>query len=419
MVDRDDDSAPAPHRKLRTVCCLVLVVLGLLLAPVAVAGAWARGQLVDSGRFVATFAPLAAEPHVQDFVAAQLSDRAVQQLDPSRRVAELFDTLQDGSLPPRAAAGIGLLEAPTVAGLENLIENTAQRLVTSPQFADLWAASLRLSHRQVTRVLDDDPRALADLSTDGVLSLRLDPVYDALRVRLVERGLPFAERLVGGAPQAVPILHADALGLVQAVYDAAVIGGFWLPWAVLVLLAAGVLIAVSPRRALSGMAAAFAVVFGLMSVGIWVGRTAFVSAIAPATMPPDVAGAIFDQVSALMSAAVVALTVLGALIAVGTWMAGPARPARALRDVAGAGFASIRSALDAHGGDTGRVGAVVERWRHAIVSVAVLLGLAGLVATRPVSVAGVVWLVVGLILLLVAIELIRRPAAADDLTEPV
>lgn len=29
------------------------------------------------------------------------------------------------------------------------------------------------------------------------------------------------------------------------------------------------------------------------------------------------------------------------------------------------------------------------------------------------------WLVVGLILLLVAIELIRRPAEADDLTEPV
>lgn len=127
---------------------------------------------------------------MQDFVAVQLSDRAVQQLDPSRRVAELFDTLQDGSLPPRTAAGIGLLEALTVAGLENLIENTARRLVTSPQFADLWAASLRLSHRQVTWVLDDDPRALADLSTDGVLSLRLDPVYDALRVRLVERVCP-------------------------------------------------------------------------------------------------------------------------------------------------------------------------------------------------------------------------------------
>lgn len=57
MADRDDDSAPAPHRKPRTACCLVLVVLGLLLAPVAVAGAWARGQLVDSDGFVATFAP--------------------------------------------------------------------------------------------------------------------------------------------------------------------------------------------------------------------------------------------------------------------------------------------------------------------------------------------------------------------------
>lgn len=158
-------------------------------------------------------------------------------------------------------------------------------------------------------------------------------------------------------------------------YDAAVIGGFWLPWAVLALLAAGALIAVSPRRALSGTAAAFAVVFGLMSVGIWVGRTAFVSAIAPATMPGDVAGAIFDQVSALMSAAVVALTVLGALIAVGTWMAGPARPGQ-------------RAPLRGRGGlRVDPVGARCARRRHRAGG----RGggaMAGLVATRPVSVAG-------------------------------
>ncbi|UQE74138.1 hypothetical protein MYK68_15590 [Gordonia sp. PP30] len=403
-------AAPRSHRGLRTTACLVLAVVALLLTPVAVVGTWARLQMVDANRFVSTFGPLASDPDMQKFLTETVSDRIEQQLDLPARVGELFDSIQDSGMPPRAASAVGLLEAPTVAGLRGFIDNTVERVVTSDRFADLWAASLRLSHQHVVAVLEDDPKALAELSDDGVLSLRLDPVIDAVKQQLAGLGLPFVDRIqITNQIGNIPIVRSRSLGLARTVYTTAVIGGYWLPWVVLALLAGAVLIAVSPRRALSGVAAAFAVVCGFLIFGLWIGKTAFVHAVSPRQVPGAVADVLFTQVTTVMQATVVALTVFGALVAIAAWFAGPARPARAMREVAIGGFGLLRGALDAHGGDTGRVGAWVQRWRFTVVTLAVIGGCVALVAARPVTLGSVVWFVVGLSVLVVAIELIRRP----------
>ena len=54
-----------------TLLAIVLITVGALLAPVAVVSAWAHNQLTDTSYFVDTFAPLADDPAVQDFVAAE------------------------------------------------------------------------------------------------------------------------------------------------------------------------------------------------------------------------------------------------------------------------------------------------------------------------------------------------------------
>src|SRR5215204_6720973 len=67
-------SARPPRRgRGRTAGAIVLVLIGLLLAPVAVVSAWARLQLVDGDRFVATFAPLAEDPAVQAFLSDEVT----------------------------------------------------------------------------------------------------------------------------------------------------------------------------------------------------------------------------------------------------------------------------------------------------------------------------------------------------------
>src|SRR4051794_23613667 len=50
-----------------TVLAAVLIVLGCLMAPLAVVTGWAKSTLTDTDAFVATYAPLARNPEVQSF----------------------------------------------------------------------------------------------------------------------------------------------------------------------------------------------------------------------------------------------------------------------------------------------------------------------------------------------------------------
>ncbi len=96
--------------------------MAVLLAPIAAMGTWARLQLVDADRFVATFAPLAEDPDVQDFIAAQASAAIQEQVDLTAVVGEVFDGLRELDLPPRAASALTLLEAPAASGLTSLVD---------------------------------------------------------------------------------------------------------------------------------------------------------------------------------------------------------------------------------------------------------------------------------------------------------
>src|ERR687897_1930966 len=84
----------------RTAAAIVLVVVGLLLAPVAVISAWARLELVDTERFVATFAPLAEEPAVQDYITEQATAAIEEQVDIPGLTKDVFDGIKSLDLPP-------------------------------------------------------------------------------------------------------------------------------------------------------------------------------------------------------------------------------------------------------------------------------------------------------------------------------
>jgi hypothetical protein len=116
----------------------VLVVIGLILAPVAVIAGWARLELVDTDRFVATFAPMAEDPDVQAFIADQVTVAIEEQVDIPALTADLFDGLRQLDLPPRAETALGLLEQPATQGLQSLVSGVVDRIVTSEAFEDIW-----------------------------------------------------------------------------------------------------------------------------------------------------------------------------------------------------------------------------------------------------------------------------------------
>ena len=59
-----DEKGPSRRSRGRgwTVLAAVLIVLGCLMAPLAVVSSWAKATLTDTDAFVATYAPLAHNP---------------------------------------------------------------------------------------------------------------------------------------------------------------------------------------------------------------------------------------------------------------------------------------------------------------------------------------------------------------------
>jgi len=400
------------HGRGRTAISVVLIVVGLMLAPVAALGTWARLQLVDTDQFVATFAPLADDPQVQSFVADEVTTAITTQIDVSALVGDVFDGVRSLDLPPKAETALGLLEGPAAQGVQTLIGQVVDQVVASPAFSDMWEASLRLTHERAIALIQGDPDAALQLAQDGTLSLQLDVVAAQVKEVLSERGIGIAD-LIPEIDREIPLLQADAFVLVRTVYTIAVAAGYWMPWIVLLLLVSGVAVARRPVHVLAWTAALFALVFALLAAGIGIGQSFFVGAVSPAVMPAAAASALFTQITLLLRSTAVALAALGALIAIGSWSVGSTRPARALRSSIRQGADAARAAGERHGVSTGRFGDFVEQWRSAILVLVALVAAALIFMNRPPTLGGVVGVLLGVAVVFLLVELVRRPAPAE------
>ncbi|MFF2494468.1 hypothetical protein [Agromyces sp. NPDC058064] len=400
----------------RTVAAVLLVVIGLLLAPVAVVAGWARIELVDTDRFVQTFAPLAEDPEVQEFVADQVTAAIEREVDIPQLTADLFDGIRALDLPPRAEAALGLLEAPATQGLQSLVADVVNRLVASDAFADIWRTALQTSHTQFVAAMQGDPDAMLEIGGDGTLSVQIGPIIEAVKQRLADRGVGFADA-IPVVEQSIVIAQGDALALVTTMYAVAVGIGTWLPWVALAFLVAGVLVAKRRSKAFVWTAGGFAFVMALLAAGFEIGRVIFVATISPSLIPSDAASVIYAQLTEAMRSTTVALLVLGLFAALIAWVAGPWAPAQALRGFAGSGFAALRRAGDRHGLSTGAFGHALDR-SHGLIAGAIAVIAAGVILlNRPVTTGSVVTTVLLALLALLILEILRRPVDEPEVAD--
>jgi hypothetical protein len=410
------EARPKRHRG-RTVAAVALVLIGLLLAPVAVVSAWARLQLVDTDRFVATFAPLADDRDVQVFISDQVTTAIEDEVDIPSLTEDVFDGIRSLDLPPRAEDALGLLEGPAAEGLSRLVGTTVDRIVTSDAFADIWTAALRASHRQFTAALQGDPDAALAIGPEGSLSVQLGPVIEAVKQRLADRGVDFASA-IPVIERSVVIAKADSLVLVQTVYTLAVAVGTWLPFVVLLLLVAGVLVAKRRSAALVWTAGGLALTMILTLAGFGTARLFFVGTVSPSIMPAGTAESIYGGLTELMVSTVAAIIVLAIAVALIAWLSGPWRPARTVRGLADDGFGAIRRSAEERGITTGRFGEGLHRYRVAVYAAIAVIASLVLLASRPLETSTVVWTVVIALLAVLLVELLRRPVAAETV-DPV
>jgi hypothetical protein len=204
-----DDQVRPPIRRWRRGTGIALIALGALLAPVAILSSWAVTQVSDTDRFVATFAPLGADPEVQAFVATQVTQVITEQVDFPALVDPFFDSLTAdlGSTGTLAAEAVkGLVQQ----GARQLLSGAVSGVVESPAFAAMWEESLRVSHTVLVRVLTENPDALLQLAPDGTIGVQLGPIVERVKQSLVDGGLGFASA-IPEVDRVVPIAKSETL----------------------------------------------------------------------------------------------------------------------------------------------------------------------------------------------------------------
>lgn len=404
------EAARRPRRGLRAAACAVLITLGALLAPLGAVSAWAQRELTDTDRYVATVGPLAGDPVVQSAVAGRLTEVVMSRIDVAALVDDLVGGLEERDVPPRATRALAALEAPLTSGVESLVHETATRLVESDAFEGAWLQANRVAHEQLVAVMRGEDGDVLQVSDDGRLSIQLSGLIDLLKERLVDRGLDVAAR-IPSVDATFTVAQSAELVMLQNRYAQVVTLTTWLPWVVLGLLAAGVLVANHRSRALvvAGLALTGAMV--ALGVGLAVARGLYLGALAGQVVRLDAAEVVFDQAVGYLRLTLRTVGVLGLVVALAAYVGGPSASARSLRAGLARAGAAVRGWGEGRGVSTGPVGDWLGRHkafvRVVIVAVAALvLLLAG--TPTPGLVVGVA-LVAGLVL--VVVEILARPPA--------
>jgi len=388
----------------RSVLAGILVVLGLIVAPLALVVDFAQAQVTDTETFVAAYAPLAESPEVQAAISDAVVAAVNQSIDIEMLTGGIVDGLQQLELPGFVSDSLDLLRGPLVDGVNALVRWGVDSVVTSEWFPTVWEQTLRLTHSQLMAVLRGDPNAIAQISGDSV-SLQLGPVVSVLREQLVTSGVTIAQLIPNDLDISIPLADVQGIGNVKTAYALAVASGIWLPIIAAALLIGG--IAVAPRRRgwVMGASIALGVTAILFAIGLSVGRgvvaasSGMLSAAALERMFDAATGALVVTI-----AAVIAVAVIGVAAA---WLAGPSRLAARAR----AGIDRFPSIARHRLALTNPVSRFLQRHRGLafwLIGAAVVVTI---VFFRPLTVGVVIVAVLLGVVLLVLVDVFRADSA--------
>lgn len=419
QLDASSDEAPPPaaarrsgRGRGRAFLAVVLILLGALLAPLAVVAAWTKAEVTNTDQFVATVSPLIDDPAFQSYLVDEITTAINDSVDIPTITSDLFDGIATLDLPPRAAEALQLLEQPAVQGAESLITSTTEQLIASDAFDQVWDQALRSSHSGLNAALSGDTSGAVVISDSGEVGIQLGPIIAAVKQQLTAQGLTLADR-IPEVDRTIVVAQSDELGQARTAYQAIDVLGFVLPWISIGLLAAGVLVARRKARALiwAGIALALGMVF--LALGVAIGRIAAVDALSPQYMPSSTAQAIYDTLVPLLYSTALAVGVAGVTTAVVAYLAGPFDGALAVRRLTVDTARRTRAAAESNGVTTGRFGEFLYRARRYIRIAIAVVGAAIVLLVRPLTPGVTLWTAFGALIAILLLELLQRPPAVE------
>ena len=280
--------------------------------------------------------------------------------------------------------------------------------MASPQFADIIRQSLRITHEQLILTLTGAEGAAITIGPGGTISLSLGPILAQVKTTLQDAGVGIAN-LIPETDRMIPIATVAQIEQIATAYQVAVVVGTWLPWLVILMFAAAVVLARRRSTMLFAAGIVFAGVAGVLGIAIAFGRVISTSALAQ-YIPISAGGPIYDGLVSTTVDLVVVLVVLGLSVALVAFLAAPWRPSRAIRRFGDASADSLANFAASHGVSTGGFGDFLRQWRIAIRIGIGVIAAAIIIFVRPLSPALIIWTLVIALLLVVLARLLERPA---------
>jgi hypothetical protein len=131
------------RQRWRSVVATLLIVIGCILAPLSVVAVWAKNQVTDTDRYVATVTPLASDPAIQNEVADKITAETFVRLDVAGITNQAVDALADRGLPPLVATQLHALSGPLSSGVQSYVRIEVGQVVAGDAFADAWISANR------------------------------------------------------------------------------------------------------------------------------------------------------------------------------------------------------------------------------------------------------------------------------------
>ena len=388
----------------RGIVAVVLIVVATLLAPVTLAVLWMNHDLLNTDNYVKTVAPLSSNPDVQNAVATDVTDQLWAKVNVQQQLS--------GVLPSWAQ----VFSAPLSNQLKTYAYQAIHAIVSSPQFSKLWEAANRQAHSKVTAALLGNQGGLVQ-TTGGQVSIDFAPVVDKVKAALDAKGIHVLDSVASTPGSTTFVLfRSETLARAQKTLNFFHKLSVALPLLLIAAWAGAIAVSRRRRRTVLQLGFTLALAMAVTLIGYHVGRGEYLKAITSPQLPRPAAAAIFDALLVGVLDAARTVFVVGLVIWLGALLAGPAGWAVSVRGALAGVFQSAGTAAERKGLDLGPVGSWVAHHHRALQIAGLLIAAVVLVFWGTPGVAGVLWIVVGLLVYLAIVEFVGRltpPAGAE------
>ncbi len=310
------ETTEAPERA-HSVLVHVLIVLGAVILLVTTVNVWVDRAALNTDNWVDASDELLADPEVR----TAISTYVVDQLYANVNVAEQLTDLLPGDFSRLAGVLASSLQAPATEAVD--------RLLATPQVAEVWSQANRRAHETIVNVLENDTVPAVD-TANGVITLDLRQVVIQLADTL---GLPGT--VVDRIPETVgkvTVVESAKLEDLQTAVSIVQWGSVLLFILILAIYAGAVFLARGWRREATRAAGVSIFVVGLLVLaGLRFGGNLLLDSVVEKESNRGVAEAVWRIGSQLLRDLGWNIAVIGLLLVVGAALAGPSRVATAIR----------------------------------------------------------------------------------------